>query len=97
LVKGRSRGSLTASILVAVVASAGPVLAGQEKKPLSLDRIDERQRAILIVECWDGLNDRMRALLAYSRMNGVLPPFSQVWCIKNGVVPPEMRKNGEAN
>jgi hypothetical protein len=49
--------------------------------------------AYIIVECRDGLNDEVKIVLAELRRRGEIPPYSDAWCIKQGVVPWNLRKD----
>ena len=50
-------------------------------------------RAYLIVECYDGLSESVKILLAELRKRGRLAPYSEGWCIKEGFMPWSLRKN----
>ena len=66
-------------------------------KPGLTPKGEELMLSLLVVECvWPHfLSKDAGKTLAKARAGGLVKPFSQGWCIKNGYIPKELKKGGE--
>jgi hypothetical protein len=80
---------------LAVAALLGLSVAVGAQEPTEKGR--KLLDALTIVECAmgsDRLTEMQRALLDRARSRGLLPPYSEGWCIKQGIVPSALMDGG---
>lgn len=80
---------------LAIVALLGLSVAVGAQEPTEKGR--KLLNALTIVECAmgaDKLTDLQQSLLERARTQGLLPPYSEGWCIEQGIVPSALMEGG---
>lgn len=81
------------ALAVVVLLGASVIVGAQEPTEKGRKLLD----ALTIVECAmgaDQLTQLQRALLDRARKRGLLPAYSEGWCIEQGVVPSALMDGG---